>query len=169
MKSLLGALRQAMILAASAFIVGLIYNSFNENGIHPIRKPLRVPVIASNEGGAQAGEGIRIIDIEEAKNFVASGGRVLDARTKESYDEGHIPGAILFDYYSFGTYRARVLPMLSRQETIMVYCSEPSCDDSELLAKELYALGFRNLLLFKGGFAGWVAAGLEVEMTKEQE
>ena len=70
---------------------------------------------------------------------------------------------MLFDYYDMGTYRDQVLPLLSNEREIMVYCSEATCDDSELLAKELYLLGFTKLLVFKGGFAEWSGAGLPVE------
>ncbi len=158
------AIWQAVVLVAAAFVLGLVYNSFNENGIHPIRKPVRVPVVSKEASETYGEEAIRIVDLAEARQFVERGGKVLDARTKENYEDGHIPGAILFDYYSFGTYSASVLPMLSPLETIMVYCSEPSCNDSELLARELFARGYRRLLLFKGGFAEWQAAGLPVEM-----
>jgi len=146
------ALQQAIVLAIAASIVAFTHNAYNRNGINPFRRPLRVPVVHGS-----------VVDLEEARLFVESGGRIVDARTKEFYEEGHIPGAILFDYYQLGTYCDLVLPLLAQDELIMVYCSDYSCEDSELLAKELYSFGYRRLLLYKGGFAEWRAADLPVE------
>lgn len=161
MKILRNAILQAIAIAAVSAVVGFAFNSFSRNGINPFRTAVKVPVATdSTRTGA---EGIRIIDLEEARRMVEGGASVIDARRKDEYDEGHIPGAILFDYYDMGTYRDRVLAVLSNESEIMVYCSEATCEDSELLAKELYLLGFTKLLVFKGGFAEWSGAGLPVE------
>jgi rhodanese-related sulfurtransferase len=161
MKILRNAILQAIAITAVSAVVGFAFNSFSRNGINPFRTPADVPVEVDS---AQAGaEGIRIIDLAEARRVVESGASVIDARRRSEYDEGHIPGAILFDYFDMGTYRDRVLPLISNEGEIMVYCSEATCDDSELLAKELYLLGFTKLLVFKGGFAEWSGAGLPVE------
>lgn len=161
MKILRNAILQAIAIMAVSVVVGFAFNSFSRNGINPFRAPVKVSVsVDSTQAGA---DGIRIIDLEAARRAVESGMIVIDARRKSEFDEGHIPGAVLFDYYDMGTYRDRVLPLLSNEGGIMVYCSETTCDDSELLAKELYALGFTKLLVFKGGFAEWSGAGLPVE------
>ena len=155
------AILQAIAIAAVSVVVGFAFNSFSRNGINPFRARAKVPVAAD---GALAGtEGIRIVALEEARRAVESGASVIDARRKEDFDEGHIPGALLFDYYDMGRYRDRVLSVLSNEREIVVYCSEATCDDSELLAKELYLLGFTKLFVFKGGFAEWSGAGLPVE------
>ncbi len=155
------AILQAIAIAAVSVVVGFAFNSFSRNGINPFRARAKVPVAAD---GALAGtEGIRIVALEEARRAVESGASVIDARRKEDFDEGHIPGALLFDYYDMGRYRDRVLSLLSNEREIVVYCSEATCDDSELLAKELYLLGFTKLFVFKGGFAEWSGAGLPVE------
>jgi rhodanese-related sulfurtransferase len=161
MKIFGNAILQALAITVVSAVVGFAFNSFSRNGINPFRAAVKVPVAADS---AQAGvEGIRIIDLQEAQRVVESGASVIDARRKIEFDGGHIPGAILFDYYDMGRYRDRVLPLLSNEGEIMVYCSEAGCDDSELLANELYRLGFTKLLVFKGGFAEWSGAGLPVE------
>lgn len=161
MKLLRSAILEAVAIAVVAAVIGFAFNSFSRNGINPFKMPVKVPVAADSSAAGE--EGIRIIDLDEARRFVESGARVIDARRKDEYDAGHIPGAILFDYFDMGTYRDQVLAVLSNEFEIMVYCSEPTCDDSELLAKELYALGFTKLLVFKGGFEEWSAAGFPVE------
>ena len=157
------AVPQAIALTAAALAVGFAHNALNRNGIDPMKRPPTVPVVRSSLVDSMHAEAIRVIDLDSAREFVESGGRVIDARTKELFAEGHIPGALLLDYYQLGTYCDRVLPLLSPEERIMIYCSEPSCEDSELLAKELHSFGYRNLLVFKGGFAEWQAAGYPQE------
>ena len=134
----------------------------SRNGINPFRPPVKVPVSADTRGAGA--EGIRIIELEEARRVVESGASVIDARRKEEYDggaySGRHPVSTITIWERTGT---SVLPRLSNEREIMVYCSEMGCDDSELLAKELYRLGFTKLLVFKGGFAEWSGAGLPVE------
>ena len=161
MKKLISAISQAILLLAAALVVGFGFNAFSRNGINPFKMPVRVLVVTDSLS-AQT-DGIKVIDIAAAKRLVDSGGCIIDARRKTDYDEGHIPGAILLDYYEMGSYLDQVLPLLSKEQEIMIYCSEPSCDDSELLARQLYSLGFKKLLLFKGGFDEWSGAGLPVE------
>jgi rhodanese-related sulfurtransferase len=163
MKNFKIAVIQALAITAVAVVAALVFNALSPNGINPFKRPVKVPVSTDTTKAGE--EGIRIIGIDEARTAVESGVSVIDARRKEDFDDGHIPGAMLLDYYDMATYRDQVLPRLSNDRVIMVYCSEQSCDDSELLAKELYALGFTKLMVFKGGFAEWSAAGLPVERS----
>ncbi|MGD1047825.1 MAG: rhodanese-like domain-containing protein [Candidatus Krumholzibacteriaceae bacterium] len=165
MKILRNALLQAIVILAAALVVGFTFNALSRNGIDPFKTPAKVAVAGDS---TQAGtETIKIITLDEARQAVESGVPVIDARRKADYDDGHIPKAMLLDYYDMGTYKDRVLAHLSNDQTIMIYCSEVSCDDSELLANELYSLGFTKLLVFKGGFAEWSAAGLPVERSAQ--
>jgi rhodanese-related sulfurtransferase len=165
MKMLKNAMLQAIVILAAALVLGFTFNALSRNRINPFKNPAKVPVAVSSSQAAV--EGIKIITLEEARQAVESGVPVIDARRKAEYDEGHIPKAMLLDYYDMGTYKDRVLAHLSDDQTIMVYCSEVSCEDSELLANELYSLGFTKLLVFKGGFAEWSAAGLPVERSAQ--
>ncbi len=155
------AIVEAIVLVVVAFVVAFAFNSRSETGINPFRQPAKTGA-APVTVGAPAG-GIRAITLEEARAFVEGGGKVIDARTKALFDEGHIPGAINLDYYEFQKEIDAVLPLISRDEEIMIYCEGVNCEASELLSKELYAMGFTKLLLFKGGFEEWSAAGMKIE------
>jgi rhodanese-related sulfurtransferase len=154
------AILQAAAITAVATAVGFAFNAFSRHGIDPFKRPADIAVVPDAAGAIEGV--IRVIGLEGAKQAVARGITVIDARRKEAYEAGHIPGALLLDYYDMATYRDAVLPYLSQARPFMVYCSEPACDDSELLAKELYLLGYEQVLVFKGGFAEWSAAGLAV-------
>jgi rhodanese-related sulfurtransferase len=62
-----------------------------------------------------------------------------------------------------------VLACIEPDQEITLYCAGPECEDSELLARELYAMGYTALLLFKGGYEEWIAADLPVETGFPEE
>ncbi len=168
------AIAQAVLVALVAAAAAFIHNALSENGIDPMRDLGEVPVFESGQplqGGAavEDAEGDRLVSLEEFRELMEAGNPVLDARTPDEYRSGHIPGAILCDYYEMGRYFDRVLPRLDPAQRLGVYCSGPSCDDSEMLARELYSMGYTRLCVFKGGIEEWTEAGLPLEYGAEKE
>lgn len=162
MERLKYAAAQAVVIIIIGFIVAFAGNALSVNGINPFRKVAVVPMI--DNGNAIDKEGIRIINLERMQAIVESGGLVIDARTPGEYEEGHIPSAVLLDYYEMARYFDEVLAPITPEHEITLYCTGPTCEDSELLARELHAMGYTNLLIFTGGYEEWIAAGLPVEM-----
>jgi rhodanese-related sulfurtransferase len=166
------AITQAAAIVLLGAAAGLLNNAFSVNGIDPFRKYDHVPVYENGEAPAEeAGipdkEGVCFVTLEEFQQIYDAGYPVIDARTASEYESGHIPGAMLCDYFEMGRYFETVLPRLSREEKIAVYCTGPSCDDSEMLAKELYTLGYTKLCVFRGGIEEWTEAGFELEYGPE--
>jgi len=166
------AIAQAAVLVLIGVVAGLINNAFSVNGVDPFRKLDDVPVYDSGDKALgktdpEAHVGICYISLEELLEIIDGGYPVIDARTSGDYESGHIPGAMLCDYFEMGRYFEIVLPRLSREERIIVYCGGPSCDDSEMLAKELYSMGYTKLCVFRGGIEEWMEAGLELEHGPE--
>ena len=90
-----------------------------------------------------AQEAKQIMDTEE--DYI-----ILDVRTQEEYDEGHIPGAILIPNTEI---EARAEKELSdRDQLILVYCR--SGRRSKLASEALVALGYTNIKEF-GGIIDW--------------
>ena len=161
MNRLRNTLLQAMVIVVAAFVVGFAYNSFSVNGINPFKRIADVPIV--EDPGNEVTEGIRFVDLEKTLEIIERGAVVIDSRVAEEYDHGHIPGAVLIDYYDMGNYLDEVLPILSPDQEILVYCYSPTCDDAELLARELFTLGFTRILVFKGGYEEWIESGQPVE------
>ena len=161
MKLLRAAILEAMIVVAAGAIVAFSHNAFSVNGINPFRKVIDIPVVEESAGSRI--EGIRIVDLEAMLEAADRGANIIDARTRFEYESGHIPGAILLDYYDMGHYLDRVLSMLDPEKETIIYCYGPDCDDAELLAREFYALGFTNLLVYRGGFEEWEDSGRMIE------
>ena len=92
------------------------------------------------------------ITAEEAKKFMDSeeGCIILDVRTREEYDQGHIPGAVLIPDTEIEAKAADLLP--DKDQLILVYCR--SGRRSKLAAQSLADLGYTNIREF-GGILDW--------------
>lgn len=88
----------------------------------------------------------------EAKARLDSGDAVilLDVRTQEEYDEGHIDGALLLPNETILDSRPDVLPDLNAE--ILIYCR--SGNRSAQAANKLVAMGYNNVYDF-GGIIDW--------------
>ena len=75
---------------------------------------------------------------------------ILDVRTQEEYDQGHIPGAILIPDYEIEEKAEQVLR--DKDQLLLVYCR--SGRRSKLAAEALVALGYTNIKEF-GGILDW--------------
>ena len=92
------------------------------------------------------------ITAEEAKQIMDSedGYIILDTRTREEYDEGHIPGAIVISYEEITEKAEEVLT--DKDQLILVYCR--SGRRSKIAAEALVELGYTNIKEF-GGIIDW--------------
>ena len=92
------------------------------------------------------------ITAEEAKAIMDSeeGYIILDVRTQEEYDQGHIPGAIVISHEEIGDKAEGVLT--DKDQLILVYCR--SGRRSKLAAEVLLELGYTNIKEF-GGILDW--------------
>jgi rhodanese-related sulfurtransferase len=104
-------------------------------------------------GGEHEGEAVYVnITAQEAKKIMdtQTGYVILDTRTQEEYDEGHIPGAILIPYDEILQKAETVLT--DKNQLILVYCR--SGRRSKLAAEDLVKLGYTNIKEF-GGIIDW--------------
>ena len=92
------------------------------------------------------------ITAEEAKQIMDSeeGYIILDVRTQEEYDQGHIPGAILIPDIEIKAKAEEVLT--DKDQLLLVYCR--SGRRSKLAAEALVELGYTNIKEF-GGIIDW--------------
>ena len=105
--------------------------------------------VACSDGGSATYEQI---SGAEAKALMdsESGCIIIDARTQEEYDQGHIPGAILIPEYEIADRAENELP--DKDQLILVYCR--SGRRSKIAAEELVKLGYTNVKEF-GGIIDW--------------
>ena len=75
---------------------------------------------------------------------------IIDVRTEEEYDEGHIPGAVNLPLDYIGTVAPPQLP--DKDQLILVYCR--SGRRSKQAAQKLADQGYTNIVEF-GGINTW--------------
>lgn len=96
-----------------------------------------------------------------AADFLAdppSGLVVLDVRTPEEFDSGHLADAVNLDFYE-PTFAAS-LDSLDKDAPYFVYCR--SGNRSGQTVKTMKQLGFTEIYELEGGILTWIDAGLSV-------
>ena len=94
----------------------------------------------------------RKISAADAKARIDSGDDIiiLDVRTQEEFNEGHIPGAILIPNETILDEQPALLPDLDAE--ILIYCR--SGNRSAQAANKLIAMGYTDVVDF-GGIIDW--------------
>jgi rhodanese-related sulfurtransferase len=121
------------------------------------------PVLA---GGAAPAE-IERVGIDEAEAMILRPDVVsLDARPRDFYELGHLPGARCLSREEFEKTFTSIESELRRGgQKILIYCSAADCEDGEIVARALQTRQIGPLYLYPGGYDEWEAAGKPVETT----
>jgi rhodanese-related sulfurtransferase len=85
---------------------------------------------------------------------------LLDANGTESWQQGHIPGAI--DFSAQKDKLASLLPK-DKNALIVAYCGNPACPAYRAAADAAQKLGYKNIKHLTAGIAGWKQAGEKME------
>ena len=95
------------------------------------------------------------ITVEQAKVLIESKPSltILDVRTQEEYDSGHIEGAILIPISELEDR----LDELSKNKEMLVYCR--TGNRSSTAVNVLRANGYTNIFHMKNGITAWTQAG----------
>ena len=165
------------VLATVALGFGLLLNQFRDSPLLLIyqSKQLRfeqavarlVPLETTERAAMPLGV-LREVTLEEFRTFVnGRQGLVLDARPEIFHRLGHVPGALSLSREEFEKDYARQRSLLekSKDKPVALYCSDAHCEDSRMVAEALCRLGFRHILLFRGGWVEWTRVGLTEERS----
>jgi rhodanese-related sulfurtransferase len=90
---------------------------------------------------------------------------VLDSRSTEAWDQGHIPGAVHLPAALVPEQAGR---LLGRSVPVVTYCWGPGCNGATRAALALAELGYRVKEML-GGFEYWVREGFEYETWEGRE
>ena len=89
---------------------------------------------------------------------------LVEALPQAHFDQEHLPGAVRLDGRPTLEEALDVLPDLDAP--IVVYCSGIGCTRSEVTARALSSLGYRDVAVYRGGKADWFGAGLRLETQR---
>ncbi|MEE9189533.1 MAG: rhodanese-like domain-containing protein [Candidatus Neomarinimicrobiota bacterium] len=155
-------MKQAIIIIIISIGFGFVFNAVRSNGISLLKKPLPVLQNTSDisRNDADNESGIRMINLEQARDFYQEGVLFVDARDGQAYSDGHITGAI--SGANFFELLEQLVEITTMDLPLVTYCSDEECGVSEDLAYALQEEGFSNLLVFKGGWDEWILAEYEI-------
>ena len=104
---------------------------------------------------------INIISESDFVEIQDSDYTLIDVRTQDEFDLGHIDGAINLDFYS-ETFQNDILS-LPKNETIVLYCR--TNNRSSKTANILKENGFKKISVLEGGITDWVKNGNDINYT----
>ena len=104
---------------------------------------------------------INIISESDFVEIQDSDYTLIDVRTQDEFDLGHIDGAINLDFYS-ETFQNDILS-LPKNENIVLYCR--TNNRSSKTANILKENGFKEISVLEGGITEWVKNGNDINYT----
>lgn len=148
-----------ILLLVASTAIGLGVNAVNPNGISLIGDYREVEYGADSAIVPPSAEESDppFITLKKAYGLYHDPGTIfLDARDPEDYRMGYITGAINLPFDWLDDHWADVEPQLSKDATIVVYCSGAECELSLYEGRYLADEGYENVHIFFGGWAEWL-------------
>ena len=93
-----------------------------------------------------------ILDYMEFKNQIVNNVQLVDVRTSEEFNAGHIEGAINIDFKNDEVFY-QSFQRLDKKNPVYVYCR--SGNRSKKSADKLLEMGFSKVYDLKGGYIDW--------------
>ena len=103
------------------------------------------------------------ISRDELRTLIDSGDvTVVEALGPQYYEDAHLPGAINIPHTDVERLAPELLP--DKAAAIVTYCSNTACQNSQVAAAQLRALGYTNVRKYAEGKDDWRAASLPLEI-----
>jgi rhodanese-related sulfurtransferase len=100
-----------------------------------------------------------VSDVATDLAATATGMVVVDTRSLESWNQGHVPGAV---HLPTAQIAKRAAELIDQDKTVVVYCWGPGCNGAHKAAVEFARLGY-TVKEMLGGFEYWAREGWAVE------
>ncbi|MFJ1549297.1 rhodanese-like domain-containing protein [Streptomyces sp. NPDC088246] len=131
-----------------------------------LRVPTASPAAAAAYFGALLAFHADISDVAAALAADGDPGFVLlDSRSTESWDQGHVPGAV---HLPTALIPQQARNLLDPAVPVVTYCWGPGCNGGTRAALALAELGYQVKEML-GGFEYWVREGFEFETWEGRE
>ena len=142
------------VIVGSGMALGFAWNAWSGRGL----------TLAGN-AFIRPGETLEEINAQEAKRRFDKGALFFDARPRDFFGLGHIPGARPLPEADFDPAFAGLEPLLRSRFDLVVYCTA-MCDASHQVARRLRDKGIHAAILIDG-LPAWTDAGLPVRQGEE--
>ncbi len=123
--------------------------------------PAQAPAEAQRHFAAKLTHETDCWDVHATQELPDRGFLLVDVRSKEHFDRGHLPGAMHIPQSQLTAENLSAYPM---DLLFVVYCAGTHCNGSTKAALRLAKLG-RPVKEMIGGALGWVDEGFELERS----
>lgn len=108
-------------------------------------------------------EGVRVIPVKEFAEFIMQTDvQILDVRTLEEFEAGHIHGAMMIDYRTDPDgFLEKAEALLLKDKPVALYCR--SGKRSHAAAEVMLKKGFKQIVELDGGIIAWQEAEMRIE------
>lgn len=158
-------LLEALVICLLALAVGLSLNFRLILNVFSGQSPAAAP-------GAEQAEPARTqpvpdafpvpVALDELDQLLDAGALLVDARNVQAYRAGHPAGAVSLPYAGEKTALDAFLAEVPRDRPLITYCSGYGCPDSFDLGMLLIDAGYRDVMVYEGGYPEWRDAGKPV-------
>jgi len=162
-------LLEAVILCALAMTVGLSINyrmvmdAFTGKTVVAAKNALPGDRSPSSPSASETQRLPDPVDMDELDELLAAGALLVDARSSATFAGQHLPGAISLPLEDVAARLDKFLAEVPKDRVLITYCNGFGCPDSFDLGVRLLAAGYRQVLVFEGGFPQWRDAGRPLE------
>jgi len=173
--------KQIIIIITLSIVLGLLRIALIEDEnfkLIKLEKPLVNTMVISNiedcivDASKEMKEPLAM-PIECVKyNFDQNNAVIIDARSKEEYDESHIKNSINISYDSYDEFifkedgvwfLEKNYRELLFEQIYIIYCNGGDCPLSEDLAILMYEFGFKMVFIYEEGLPEWIENVYPVE------
>ena len=113
-----------------------------------------------------ASDGMTVIPVDEFAQFITQAEvQLLDVRTPEEFEAGHIADAVMIDYRTDSVgFVGKAEALLKKDRPVALYCRGGRRSHSA--AELMHKVGFQQLVELEGGTMAWQKAGKELKTDK---
>ncbi|MBI3766517.1 MAG: rhodanese-like domain-containing protein [Ignavibacteriales bacterium] len=105
----------------------------------------------------------KIISLDQLNRLLASRrGVLLDARSAEDFQKGHIKGAKNVPGQEVDQHFAELV-IIPRDTLVIVYCNNPECHLGRMVIDFMSVMEFKSMVLYDDGWDGWVRAKMPID------
>lgn len=162
-------LLEALILCTLAMAVGLslnyrmVLNAFTGKtvAVPQVAKPQ--PVEKSADAPVPQPTFPDPVELDELDELLAAGALLIDARNAADYAKSHLQGAVSLPLGEVDERLADFMAQVPKDRLLIAYCNGFGCPDSFDLGVRLLQEGYREVLVFEGGYPQWRDEGRPLE------
>lgn len=147
-----------LIITAISAILGFSANALNPNGVNIGTRTVEsggIPDTLRSGLPSEPPEEPLVIGKQAVKALMNDNNAVLiDARLPDEFKEDHLAGAINIPFERLGSHIEQI-DGLPNDKWLVCYCGGPPCDLGEMLAYELFNMGFQYVAIYQSGVDDW--------------